>query len=403
MQINIRRGANQIGGSSVELTAANGDRIVLDLGLPLDAEENTPDLLPNIPGLRAKTADLLGIIISHPHQDHFGLALHIDPAIPVYMGAAAHRIVAESAKCGLPNAVEFKNPHKMKGFEPFTLGAFRITPYPVDHSTYDAYALLVEADGKRVFYSGDFRTHGRTAKRVEHILARPPKNVDVLLMEGSSLGRLGEGEQFETEADLEKEFRKVFKETKGLVMVQGSAQNIDRVVSIYRAAKEAGRIFVMSGYAGFIIKAIENSNLPNFTWPDVKKMVREPPHKPYEITAEEIAAAPSKYVVSLSMKLPQWLEAAGLFNPATLYIWSMWGGYKKDKRDFLDKLASVGVKITDIHTSGHADTLALQSFVAALKPARLVPIHTPAPALYPSLFGEYAKVEAHGDNESFEV
>ena len=44
------------------------------------------------------------------------------------------------------------------------IGPFRITPQLVDHSAFDAYALLVEADGKRVYYSGDFRAHGRKGR-----------------------------------------------------------------------------------------------------------------------------------------------------------------------------------------------------------------------------------------------
>lgn len=58
MKASIKRGANQIGGSAVELTANSGERLIIDLGLPLDAEENTADLLPDIKGLKNKTDDL---------------------------------------------------------------------------------------------------------------------------------------------------------------------------------------------------------------------------------------------------------------------------------------------------------------------------------------------------------
>ena len=73
MKACIRRGANQIGGSAVEIIADNQQRLIIDIGLPLDAEENTQDLLPQIDGLKHKTPDLLGILISHPHQDHYSL------------------------------------------------------------------------------------------------------------------------------------------------------------------------------------------------------------------------------------------------------------------------------------------------------------------------------------------
>ena len=85
LNICIRRGAKEIGGSAVELTNSKGERLVIDIGLPLDAEENTKDLLPKIKGLTKKTDDLLGILISHPHQDHYGLGKHLDKEIPIYM------------------------------------------------------------------------------------------------------------------------------------------------------------------------------------------------------------------------------------------------------------------------------------------------------------------------------
>ena len=143
----IRRAADTIGGNCTEIVASNGERVVLDLGLPLDAENNDTALLPAVHGLTKRTPDLLGLIISHPHQDHYALGKHIDPSIPVYMGAVANRIMQACVKFGLPDAFQFPNVHEMKGFKAFRLGAFKITPYPVDHSGYDSYALLVETNG----------------------------------------------------------------------------------------------------------------------------------------------------------------------------------------------------------------------------------------------------------------
>ena len=65
------------------------------------------------------------------------------------------------------------------------LGPFTITPYLVDHSAFDAYSLLVEAAGRRLFYSGDFRAHGRKARLFEQLVADPPA-ADVMLMEGTT-------------------------------------------------------------------------------------------------------------------------------------------------------------------------------------------------------------------------
>lgn len=90
---------------------------------------------------------------------------------------------------------------------PFDVGPFRITPYHNDHSAFDAYSLLVEADGRRLFYSGDIRGHGRKAGIFDELLRKPPRAVDVLLMEGTNVrpdtGAGTPDEPTLTEADVE--------------------------------------------------------------------------------------------------------------------------------------------------------------------------------------------------------
>jgi len=104
-----------------------------------------------------------------------------------------------------------------------TLGPFTLIPHLVDHSGFDAYALEVEADGRRLFYSGDLRAHGRKAKLFERMVASPPRGVDVMLMEGTTLGRLPDDGQFASEADLERAFVSAFLATRGMALVACSA------------------------------------------------------------------------------------------------------------------------------------------------------------------------------------
>ena len=48
-------------------------------------------------------------------------------------------------------------------YRPVSIGPFTVQAYAVDHAAPDAIAVLVEAEGKRLFYSGDFRSGGRTS------------------------------------------------------------------------------------------------------------------------------------------------------------------------------------------------------------------------------------------------
>ena len=73
MKICIHRGTKEIGGTCVEIES-QGKRLVLDVGLPLDAPADDTFPLHPIRGFDAPDPSLLGVVISHPHQDHYGLA-----------------------------------------------------------------------------------------------------------------------------------------------------------------------------------------------------------------------------------------------------------------------------------------------------------------------------------------
>src|SRR5271167_125966 len=96
MRICIHRGTKEIGGTCVEIES-QGKRLVLDVGLPLDAPD--PDTFPLHPiqGFDTPDESLLGVVISHPHQDHYGLAHRLPEGTPFLIGGAAERILAAAA------------------------------------------------------------------------------------------------------------------------------------------------------------------------------------------------------------------------------------------------------------------------------------------------------------------
>ena len=397
MKVCIRRGATQIGGSAVEVVADNGQRIVLDIGLPLDAENNTPDFLPDIKGLTEKTDDLLGILISHAHQDHYAAGKWIDPAISVFMGKATKTIMEAARDCHLPSAFCFEKVETFEARKPFTLGAFTVTPYLTDHSAYDAYAFLIEADGKKLLYSGDFRAHGRKKNLFKANIRKLPKKVDLLLMEGSCLGR--EENHFKTEEELEDDFLNEFRRTKGLIVVQSSTQNIDRIVTVYRACARMGRVLVLSGYGACLMMKLKNNHLPNLMWPNVKKLACGEQNRT-SVSPEEISANAGKYVVLPIKSTFDALMNAGCLNDESLFVWSMWNGYKDRYADRFEALNKASVRCVDLHTSGHADIPTLKQFVEEITPKKIVPIHT----FYPERFKElFDNAVLHADNEVFEI
>ncbi|MHB8449297.1 MAG: MBL fold metallo-hydrolase [Mycobacteriales bacterium] len=165
MRVRIHRGTQEIGGNCVEIAAQDGSRIVLDLGRPLWAEWGQQVELPTVAGFTEADPSLLALIISHPHLDHYGLTAELPVDVPVYVGREAESLLRVAALFSPISAALTAAGH-LRHRETFSLGPFAITPFLNDHSAFDAYSLLVEADEQRLFYTGDIRAHGR--KKVAH-------------------------------------------------------------------------------------------------------------------------------------------------------------------------------------------------------------------------------------------
>lgn len=417
MKARIHRGAHEIGGSCVEIENGSGERLVLDVGSPLISLEGEEPTVPNVAGLTEADPALRGIVITHAHQDHWGLVDQTLPSVPLYMGEATSRILREAAFWvrGLT-----REPHGfLEHRQPFELGTYRITPFLNDHSAFDAYSLLVESEGRRLFYTGDIRGHGRKAGIFEQLLRRPPTDIDVLLTEGTNIRPEEtdtEGEPTSTESDVELACAALFKETPGMVLAMYSAQNIDRMVTLFRAAKRTGRTFVMTLYGASIADATGNVNIPRGDWPEVRVVVpgwqqakikkagefdRVDAIKPYRVFEEELAQDPSRWVVSFSGPMSKRLDTAGCLDGAHA-VWSMWPGYLKEEKTkkTLGFLEERGIPLTIEHTSGHASIPDLQRLAKAVAPDRVVPIHSFGAARFDELFDG---VEQHPDGEWWEV
>ena len=393
MRLRVHRGTKGIGGTCIEVEA-QGKRLALDVGLPLDApddDEAHESLLPRVSGFRESDDSLFGVLISHPHLDHYGLARHIRPEVPVWIGRDAHNIL-KAASVWVPNGHAFADPHFIENRTPVKIGPFLITPYLVDHSAFDAYALLVEADGKRVFYSGDFRGHGRKGKLFERMVEHPPGDIDVLLMEGTTIGRTGTDEGFATEGDLEREFVRAFRETRGLHFVWTSSQNIDRLVTVFRAAKQSRRILLIDLYTAVVLEATGRESIPQTGWADVglyipqrqRVFIKEKGlfsdlgrHKANRVFPEALPDMAKRAVMLFRPMAMQDNGVKSVLDGAAL-TYSMWEGYlnQDSSRRVVKWLEDHGIPWRTVHTSGHASVADLKRFADALAPRALVPIHS---------------------------
>lgn len=380
IKIIVHRGKNQIGGNIIEI-ASETTKILLDVGLELDDEKNKQ--LPKIDGLfNRKGYD--AVFISHYHGDHLGLAYYINADIPVYIGEKSFEIVKASdvykgQKTLSPTGV-------MAHKTPITIGDMVVTPFLCDHSAFDSYMIMVEAEGESVFYTGDFRSNGR--KPFGWLLKQLPTKVDTLICEGTTLSR--ETYKCETEDELDEKAVALFSKTNGPIFVLQSSMNIDRIVTMFRAAKRCNRVFLEDLYMAEITSSVSGS-IPNpIGFAEVKTFIIKYYNKGHfrynlfnKYGAKKISKAQivnSKFVMCVRSSMLNYIKSLSgkMSFEGGLLIYSFWDGYRKQKETdvFLKGCENLGLRIETLHTSGHADAGTIKTLIEHLNPTKIIPVHT---------------------------
>jgi len=424
MKLTIHRGANEIGGSCVEIRSSN-NRIVIDIGMPIVTPSGSKTL-PDVKGFykhNNKQRLIDGLLISHAHLDHYGLYNFASADIQYYLGEATHKLINLSnifiEDRGIINKFE-----DIQDGKQFHIGDFKITPFLMDHSAYDAYSFLIEGDGKKVFYSGDFRAHGRKWKLFYKFLSTLPEGINALLLEGTSINDRSLNSEYKKEEVVEHEIADILrKHNNTIVFGIASSQNIDRMVTFYKAAKSTGRMFVVDVYTANVLTAIRNTKgkpkipHPSKDYPEIRVFFPrhlcnklEKSHRkdmmykfvPYKITKDEISENLSRVFMLVKSSMSEYLK--GIKNlDASPVLYSMWKGYQEDPsmKYFIQGLTKGDESLLyNVHTSGHADVSTLKRLVSQLRPEKVIPIHTFRPEMYKELFNNVVEI---ADGQEIEI
>ena len=415
--LTIYRGTHQIGGCCTEISA-DGKRILIDFGANLpgtdgDAQTKDREMVQKVFGSRQDGA----VLFTHYHGDHYGLFKKVPPGVPMYIGPLAKNILRILVPYIDRDAPEKGSAivEQMRTYEPgkwmTPVPGIRVLPLYVDHSALDAYMFCIQAAGKTILFTGDFRNHGIAGQveRMERMVQKyVPKPVDLLVTEGTMLSRTGEvGDTLvRSEEDLGQRAEMLFQTHKyNFVLV--SSTNLDSIMEFYHNTPK-GMHFVCDLYqARIILRAMKGMEAKGFYWqyrtspthPVLRVLGNENGKWDYWREVGASLARPLK-LQSVAEKDPD-LERDGFVllarkntHPETYtspfetmrdtylqqggqLIYSMWDGYLEPDHADKDLLRYIGGrKIVHLHTSGHAYVETIAKLIETVNPKVIIPMHT---------------------------
>ena len=371
MKLCIHRGTHQIGGIAAEISTAS-TRILIDMGDELSLDPNFVSAPLNIPGVTDGNGHCDAVLFTHYHGDHTGQMLRIRPEIPLYAGALAKDIMRlSSAHSWKKDEALCKRIETIRTFSagvPFLIGDIQITPFSIDHSACDSYLFLIEADGKRILYTGDFRLHGVRGKTMDKILDRRIGKVDAIITEGTTVSRT-DGKTV-TEWELQARVRNYLQQYK-YVFVLCATTNLDRIFALARAVPR-GKYCICDDYQKTLVETVSkhwNGISSFYEMPKLLSFKHHPPARFAELGGLMFVRANSKFEAIIRQ-----------YDPAqSILLYSMWDGYRTKPDSNIPEFLSLTGTWAELHTSGHASPDDLRHVIEKADPEIVIPMHTDAP------------------------
>ncbi|WP_174278592.1 ribonuclease J [Sphingomonas bacterium] len=237
-------------GMNVTLYGAQGKWVMVDCGVTFaDAGYPGIDLiLPDLQFIEERGDDLVGIVITHGHEDHIGALPYLaeDLGVPLYATPFTAGLVrGKLEEEGIADRVKLRIVHAN---EPFKLGPFGFEFVEVSHSIPEANALVIDTPEGRVFHTGDWKLDAAPVlgnpATAEALTAIGDRGVDVMVCDSTNVFN---AEASGSEADVRRGLAETVAAAAGRVLVTTFASNAARLHTLGQVARETGRQLCVTG------------------------------------------------------------------------------------------------------------------------------------------------------------
>jgi ribonuclease J len=358
--------------------------LAIDLGVSFGDEEHLPGIdliMPDISFLEKERNNLVGLVLTHAHEDHFGAIIDLWPRLKCPIYATKFSAALFEAKC----AAE-RNPPKI----PVTVipsggrvdvGPFNVEFIPVAHSIPEAHALAIHTEVGTVLHTGDWKIDPTPVlgPPTDEKRLRELGDAGLLALIGDSTNAVREGRS-PSEAEVAKTITELVKSAKGRVAVTTFASNVARIRAVADAAKAADREVVVVGRAMDRVVQVARETgyldgVQNFRGMDLYGHF--PPDKVLALctgSQGEQRAALARIANDDHPLVTLNRGDSVIFSSRTI------PGNEKAVGAIINGLVQQGIKIiTDrdhlVHVSGHPRRDELRDMLGWTRPQLLIPVH----------------------------
>jgi ribonuclease J len=371
--------------------------LMVDCGIAFAGDDipGVDVLMPDIRFIEAEKKNLLGILITHAHEDHFGALADLWPRLgaPVYMTPFAANLL-EARRLSEPGAPRIP----VRGITQasrFTLGPFDIETIPVAHSIPESMAVAIRTPAGTILHTGDWKIDATPIVGLPTDGARlqeiGDEGVLALVCDSTNVTREGISP---SETAVRESLRDIIRAATGRVAVTTFASNVARMRAVGEAAAEAGREVIIVGRAMDRVADVAGelgmlADVPAFRTAERYKSV------PRDKCVLLLTGSQGEQRAALARVAaddhPEVALSAGdtvIFSSRTI------PGNEKSVNAIVNNLARNGVRIiTDrdglVHVSGHPRRDELRRMYEWVRPQIAIPAH--GEALHLSLHRDFAK------------
>ncbi len=237
-------------GMNLNLYRCGGKWLAVDCGIGFGgAELPEVDVMMPDPAFLAERKDrLVGLVITHAHEDHIGAVAWLWPQLkcPVYATPFAASVLRRKlTEVGLLAQVKL---HVVPPGGTFELAPFRLQFIQMAHSIPESQALVIRTPAGIVLHTGDFKLDPEplVGPRTNEAALAALGDEGVMAMVCDSTNAMVEGHSG-SEGDVRRSLSALVKGLRGRVAVTCFASNVARVESVALAARDAGRSVAMVG------------------------------------------------------------------------------------------------------------------------------------------------------------